>query len=227
MEIRTDLEFTVPNYSGGISRGLETLGEKRVITLENNKKVELLPYLLDDHYTRGTNKNDPRIRRNDRVAIPLLAQAYADHYNNAGINEHWTKEEAENMMWWHLGQSLGRLFFVKWARDLETNEEFPVGFFSAYSKPYQGGKILWDGELFVIPEYRKYGIGTELVEAVFQMAQASGINLFEALTYTGENGHPLKMWEKFGASITDLYHISGDVNEMLDNINNRKEGRNH
>lgn len=218
MELRDDLEFSVSKY-GNHSRGLLTLGDKKILELENGRKIELLPYIVDSEpLNRGVSDNDPRRKRANNKAIPYLAEAYADHYNNAGIDEHWTVEDATKMMNWHLGQSLGNLFFVKWARDLETNEEFPLGFFSAYAKPYQSGKILWDGELFVLPEYQRYGIGTELIEVVFQTAQAAGVNLFEALTYADEKGHPLSMWEKYGANVTDLAHITGEIPEMLDII---------
>ena len=132
------------------------------------------------------------------VAIPKLAASYADHYNNAGLGEHWTIEEVEEMLNWQLGMSSGRYFIVKWAKDLETNEEFPVGFFCAYTKPYQGGEMIWDGELFFLPEYRKFGIGTELVEALFTIAKSDGVNFFESLTYEDENGYPLKFWQKLG-----------------------------
>lgn len=79
MEFRTDLVYSIPQY-GGQGHGLLTLGESKVIELENGKSVELLPYLLQTHCTRGTSKNDPRIRMSNDVAIPQLAQAYAEHY---------------------------------------------------------------------------------------------------------------------------------------------------
>lgn len=224
MELRNDLMFSEPLYSDN-RKGLLTLGESRIIQLVDGKYVELLPYLIDQHYSRGISKNDPRIRLNNNNAIELLAQPYADHYNNAGLDEHWTKEDAINMLQWHKGQSLSRYFFVKWARDIESQKEFPIGFFSVYTKPYHGGNMLWDGELFVLPEYRRHGIGTELIEAVLLTAAASGINLFEALTYKDENSHPYSMWEKYGASSTELIHISGEVNDMLAKINNSQEGK--
>lgn len=222
MEYRRDLEFTVAQYSD-CKRGLLTLGNKKIIELENNKKIELLPYLIETHYKRGTSKNDPRVRRNSNKAISMISEAYADHYNNAGLDEHWTKEDVERMLKWHRGQSLGHLFLVKWARDIDTNEEFPVGFFTTYQKPYSGGTILWDGELFVLPEYRRYGIGTELVEASFQIGSELGIDFFESLTYEDENGFPLKFWQEIGVDSSDLIHICGNIPEMISNIQKKKE----
>lgn len=66
------------------------------------------------------------------------------------------------MLKWQFHQSLGDYFLVKWGRDVEKNVLFPVGFFCAYLKLYQGGQMIWDGELFVLLEYRKYGIGKTL-----------------------------------------------------------------
>ena len=203
---------------GGTGKGLLTLGESEVIQLDNGKSIELLPYLLQTHCTRGTSKNDPRIRMSNDVAIPQLAQAYVEHYNNAGLGESWTTEEVEEMLKWQLGQSLGRYFFVKWAKDLESNKEFPVGFFCAYTKPYQSGKMIWDEELFVLPEYRKFGIGTELMEAMFTVAKSSGVDFFESLTYEDENGYPLKFHQKLGIERDDLIHIYGETEKILTNI---------
>lgn len=223
MEFRTDLVYSIPLY-GGQRHGLLTLGEAKTIQLENGKSVELLPYLLQTHCTRGTSKNDPRIRMSNSVAIPQLAQAYAEHYNNAGLGEHWTPEEVEAMLKWQLGQSLGRYFLIKWAKDLENNKEFPIGFFCAYTKPYQGGQMLWDGELFVLPEYRKFGIGTELTQALFTIAKSYGVDFFESLTYEDENGYPLKFWQKLGVNSDDLIHIYGKTEKILLNI---EENKNH
>ncbi len=223
MEFRTDLVYSIPQY-GETGHGLLTLGEPRIIQLENSQKIELLPYLLQTHCTRGTSKNDPRIRMSNNVAIPQLAQAYADHYNNAGLGEHWTTEEVEAMLHWQLGQSLGRYFFVKWAKDLESNKEFPIGFFCAYTKPYQSGQMIWDGELFVLPEYRKFGIGTELTQALFTVAKSSGVDFFESLTYEDKNGYPMKFWQKLGVDRDDLIHIYGETEKILSNI---EENKNH
>lgn len=222
MEFRTDLVFSVPQYSN-TSKGLLTLGEFKTVQLDNGQSIELLPYLIETHYTRGVSRNDPRVRRCYRNAITLLAESYADHYNSAGIDEHWTREEVEEMMNWQYGQSLGRFFFVKWGREVETQKEFPVGFVSAYSKPFQGGNMLWDGEIFVLPEYQKYGIGTELHTVLLGAAKASGIKFFEALTYEDENGYPFKLWDKYGVSRSDLIHIYGEVEEMLTKVESINE----
>jgi GNAT superfamily N-acetyltransferase len=223
MEFRTDLVYSIPQY-GGQGQGLLTLGESKTIQLENGKNIELQPYLLQTHCTRGTSKNDPRIRMSNDVAIPQLAKAYAEHYNNACLGEHWTTEEVEAMLKWQLGQSLGRYFFIKWAKDLENNNEFPIGFFCAYIKPYQSGQMIWDGELFVLPEYRNFGIGTELIQVLFTVAKSSGVDFFESLTYEDENGYPLKFWQKLGADRDDLIHIYGETEKILLNI---EENKNH
>lgn len=207
---------------GGDGKGLLTLGEFNTITLENGRQIETYPYLLQTHCTRGINKLDPRRRLSYASAIPQLSESYAEHYNNAGLNEHWTKEEVEEMLKWQLGQSLGRYFLVKWARDLETKKEFPIGFFCSYTKPYQRGKMLWDGELFVLPEYRKYGIGTELVEALFTIAKTTGVDFLEALTYEDENGYPLKFWQTLGMEKEDLIPIYGNINDALTRMEENK-----
>ncbi len=225
LEFREDLEYTVPLYNGE-SRGILTLGEFRTIEFDNGKKLELLPYILNQHCRRGTSKDDPRIRRNNRMAIPLLAEPYARHYNEAGLDEHWSNEDVINMLNWHLKQNLGHFFLVKWARDVQTGEEFPIGFITAYLKPYQSGAMLWDGEIFVLPEFQKYGVGSELFQGLLTLAKKQNVELFEALTYRDENGFPCKLWEKYGAQTSDLVHIHGEVDEMLSKVKYRaKSGK--
>lgn len=220
MEFRTDLMYSIPEY-GTITRGLQTLGESKIIQLANGRMIYLLPYLLETHCTRGTSKKDPRIRMRHSNAIPVLAKAYKEHYNNIGLGEHWTQEEVENMLNWQQGQSLGRYFLIKWARDLETLEEFSTGFFCAYTKPFQGGKMLWDEELFVLPEYRRLGIATDLTEAIFTIAKKYNVKFFESLTYEEEDGYPFKFWQSLGVHRDDLIHIFGETNTILSNIENQ------
>lgn len=227
MEFRRDLVYSVPKYGGKEGSGLLTLGEFKVIQLDNGKNIELLPYLIQTGYTRGISKQDPRVRRSNYVAIPQLAAAYADHFNNAGLGEHWTTEEVEEMLKWQLEQSLGRYFFIKWAKDLESNKEFPIGFFCAYTKPFQSGQMIWDGELFVLPEYRKFGIGTELTQALFTVAKASGVDFMEGLTYEDSNGYPLKFWQRLGFSNDDLIHIYGETEKILSNIEDSIQSKSH
>lgn len=222
MEFHRDFVYSIPQY-GGTVEGLLTLGESKIIQLEDGRRVELLPYLLQTHCRRGVSRNDPRVRMSNRIAIPQLASAYADHYNNAGLGEHWTCDEVIAMLKWQLGQSLGKYFFVKWARDLESNKEFPIGFFCAYTKPYQGGQMIWDGELFVLPEYRRYGVGLELTEALFTVAKTSGVEFFESLTYKDEKGYPLKFWENLGVDSDDLIHITGETGKILAKIDERNK----
>lgn len=222
MEFRKDLLFSVAQYSND-QRGLLTLGEFKKIELPDGRQIELMPYLIETHTTRGVSKKDPRRRMYRNNAIPQLAGAYAEHYNNANLGEHWTKEEVIRMLEWQMGQSNNELFMIKWAKEVGTENEFPIGFFCAYAKPYNGGSILWDGELFVLPEYRRYGIGTELTEALFTKAMSMGIDVLEALTYEDNNGYPLKFWQKIGANTSDLIHIYGNINEMLSNLEEEKE----
>ncbi len=217
MEFRQDLIYSVSQYTGR-SYGLRTLGEFQEIQLKSGKKIQLYPYLLETHCTRGVHRSDPRRRMSYDKAIPQLAMAYAEHYNHADLGEHWTTDEVEKMLHWQLFQSLADYFFVKWAKNLETNEEFPVGFFCAYTKPYQGGKMLWDGELFVLPEFRKHGIGMDLIEAMFTVAKANGIEFFESLTYEDEQGYPFQLWKNLGVESSNLIHMFGNTDVILSHI---------
>lgn len=217
MQYREDLMFSAKKSS----IGLLTLGEFRTITV-NGRQIELYPFLREAD-TRGLSIHDPRRRLNTYRAIPILAQAYADHFNNAGLDEHWTTEEVVTMLQWQAQKNNGDYFLVKWAKDISTGEEFPIGFFCAYSKPFQGGDMIWDGELFVLPDFRQFGIGTELFEAMLIVAKKHGINMIEALTYQDESGYPLKFMENIGLDSSDLIHIYGDIDHMLSTINEKRQ----
>lgn len=223
MEFRRDLLYSDRIYNQ--KRGLLTLGEFKNIQLENGQNIELQPYLIETHIAKGgTREKDPRIRMNNDVAIPKLAQAYANYFNEV-LGEHWTVEKVEAMLHWQLEQSLGRYFLVKWAKDIEKDIVFPIGFFCAYIKPFQMGNMLWDGEAFVLPEYRQFGIGTELTEALFTIAKLAGVDFFEALTFEDANGYPLKFWQKLGVNSDDLIHIYGETEKILVNIEEEKKNR--
>lgn len=197
---------------------LETCGKLRTITLDDGRRVDLLPILFSTFTRRGTSSNDVRRRRHDYNVPKALAKEYAEYYEKT-LGEDWTEKYASNMIW----SFMGRYFIAAWARD-EENVEFPIGFIAANSQPYNGGIKLCNAEVFVLPEYQKFGVGTELVYALLYDAKKNGVNNFEALTYDMDNkNHPIGWWESMGASKVDLIPIEGNISKMLDKIEQRKK----
>ncbi len=206
-------------YEEKTARGipLETCGKLRTVTLENGRSVEILPMLFSTHHMRGVPTDDVRRRRNNLYVPDALAKEYADYYEKT-LGEDWTVKYASNMIW----SFTGRLFIAAWARN-EEGQEFPIGFAAGNKQPYNGGLKLCNFEVFVLPEYQKFGIGTELVYALLYTAKKEGINNFEALTYDTDNkNHPIGWWESMGAKKTDLIPIEGNISEMIQAIEEKK-----
>lgn len=117
----------------------------------------------------------------------------------------------------------GRYFIAAWARD-EKGNEFPIGFAAGNSHPYNGGKKLCNAEVFVLPTYQKFGVGTELVYALLYQAKRDGITNFEGLTYDMDNmNHPIGWWESMGARKVDLIPIEGNIEAMITRIKNKSK----
>ena len=213
----------IPNEGDEYYQDYHWHGYRREV-LVNGKKYTLLPIVMIEIGTlrnRTIVGNDIRRLCTIDRTIPLIAKSYADYYSGAGIGETWTEESAKDFLEWLDEQSSSGLFVDKWALDEEGNL-FPVGFFGAYMKPYGRGKTLWDGDLFVKPEFQRLGIGKELIEVLLIKARQHGITEFEALTYDDGTGHPKQMWESLGADATDLIHIAGSVDQMEEAIQKKK-----
>lgn len=140
-----------------------------------------------------------------------IRDSYIEHYHEA-LGENWSKEDFDNRV-----ASLSYRTY-KYARDEETGEMIVVGFFGAQIATGAGGKYLTNAELYVLPEFRGKGIATELVRQTFELAQKDGIEGFDSLTYKVPGHNSLQFWKNIGAENTELYHISGDVNTMITNI---------
>lgn len=82
--------------------------------------------------------------------IEKLAQAYADYYNNSVLEEKWTTESATKMFEYFYDKTPD-LFFVAY------DNKKPVGVIMTLLKPWWDGMHLEDGELFVLPDYRRGG----------------------------------------------------------------------
>ncbi len=82
--------------------------------------------------------------------IEILAQEYANYYNNSVLEEKWTTESATKMFKYFYDKTPD-LFFVAY------DNEKPVGVIMTLLKPWWDGMHLEDGEVFVLPNYRGGG----------------------------------------------------------------------
>lgn len=83
--------------------------------------------------------------------IETLAQAYANYYNNSVLEEKWTTETATKMFEFFYNIAPDLFFFVAY------DNKKTVGVIMTLLKPWCDGMHLEDGEVFVLPEYRRGG----------------------------------------------------------------------
>ena len=211
----------------------QIFGDEELIQV-NGKDYTLLPIgnIREGMCNWAEKSNHIRVQALDRakdssltpITIPeastdAIRESYIAHYKNV-LGENWSDEDFEARL-----ESLQYRVY-KYARDEETGEIFVVGFFGALVATGAGGKYLTNAELYVLPQFRGKGIATELVKQSFDLALQDGITGFDSLTYRVPGFDSLKFWNNIGASTTELYHIAGDINEMVDNLTQIQEQTN-
>ncbi len=213
----------------------------------NNGEFELLPMglintnipkniIIDDpkevHYTWNTMNhilldspqyeifyypNDDTILRDDELhsLFSRISESYIKHYKD-NLGEEWSQKTFYEMI-----KSL-KYLSLKFARDVNTNEVFVIGFFGTFVRLGASGESLTNAELYVMDEFRGLGIAKKMVGLTFAKAQMDGIEDFDSITYRTPNMNALGFWNKIGANVSGLYHIEGSIPLMLESINNKK-----
>ena len=191
----------IGNVRKGMYRYAETNEHIRVSSLNNSKIMSLTPITIPE------------------ASTDAIRESYIAHYKNV-LGENWSNKDFD--------ARLGSLQYCtyKYAKDEETGKIIVVGFFGALVATGAGGKYLTNAELYVLPQFRGKGIATELVKQSFDLALQDGITGFDSLTYRVPGFDSLKFWNNIGASTTELYHIAGDINEMVDNLTQIQEQTN-
>ncbi len=150
--------------------------------------------------------------RNKKDLI-TLAEEYAKYYQNSVLKEKWTASTALKMFeyFYNLKQDL---IFVAY------DKEKPIGIIMTNLKPWWDGMHLEDGELFVLPEYRKRGIAKELLKILFQYTmEFYNATTLEAHTYKDKNDFPYCWYKKIGfETIEDWKIISGNIPQIIKNL---------
>ena len=209
-------------------------GEEQTVQV-NGKTYTLLPIgNINEHiqsliehprHNRGTDSISAVMRIINEKLVPItikdanmgpIMASYIEHYRKV-LGEEWSDEDFVNKIKSLLYRT------CKYARDEETGEIIVVGFFGGSIATAAVGKYLTNGELYVLPEFRGRGIATELVRQTLELAKEDGIEGFDSLTYKVPGHNSLQFWENIGANNTELYHIAGDINDMLNNLSNISE----
>jgi GNAT superfamily N-acetyltransferase len=150
------------------------------------------------------------IRQSD---LKELGRVYVASYQNVDNGEQWTPESATKLLddWLKKQPDLAYLAEV----DKKIAGGFVVGV-----KPWWDGNHLTDGEIFVDPDYQKYGVGTQLLKHVFETAISKyDVVAWDTFTYT-DTSHPLSWYTKLGFDrINNWAMITCNPKEVLKKLN--------
>jgi len=141
--------------------------------------------------------------------LQLLSEIYVDVYTKFDVGERWTVNTAKKML----------TYFFKQQPDLSFVAEYRgkiVGAFIAIVKPWCDGNHLTDGEVFVHPDYQRFGIGKELSKVIYKTAITNhDIKAISFVTFR-KFEFPLKWYKSHGFKENeDSIMITGDAKDIL------------
>lgn len=142
--------------------------------------------------------------------LEVLAEEYANYYNNSVLEEKWTKESATELFKYFYNQAKDLLFVA-------YDDEQPIGVVMFVLKPWWDGPHLEDGEIFVCKKYQHRGVAKSLFRTLFKYAiEKYDATTLEAHTYEDENGFPYCWYKRLGfETIGDWKIISGDIKDII------------
>lgn len=152
------------------------------------------------------------IRPVKREDIGSLARLFAEVYRIFDIGERWTEETATDYLNAWLDKQPDLAFLAEFDGKI-------VGAFFSGIKPWWDGIHLFDGEIFVDPNFQKQKIGSTLLKTVLQTAiEKYGAKTFDAFTFN-RTAHPLSWYKKIGfREIKEWTMFTGDIKTVLKNI---------
>ena len=138
-----------------------------------------------------------------------LSEVYAETFNKSDVDEHWTKEAAYNLLSYFLKRQPDLAFIAA------ANSRIVGGFF-AEIKPWLDGNHLYEGELFVHPDYQKLGIGKALSKKMFEVSiKKYNASVWDAVTFRNKE-FPISWYKKLGfKEIDELVMVSGGLKPAL------------
>lgn len=151
------------------------------------------------------------IDRGSRADVPEIAALYKDTYNKI-LDEGWTQESAENYINYNYDKQPD-LFFV--AKDDDQIKGYTFG----YIKPDADGNHLICEDFVVDDSVRKNGVGKKIKKMLVDEAIKNyNVSQLEASTYHGENGMPMKWYEKLGWYRQPYFLIQAKPHEVSQNL---------
>lgn len=154
------------------------------------------------------------IRQINKDDIKILGEVYSKVYEVFDTGEKWTPDTASELI---------KYWFEK-QPDLSFVAEYEgkiVGGFLSGIKPWWDGNHLFDGEIFVHPDFQNKKIGKALFKKLLTEANEKyNAKIFDAFTFNGSE-FPLNWYKRIGfQNISEWTMFSGDIKEVLKNLEN-------
>lgn len=155
-----------------------------------------------------------KIRLIEEDDLDTLSEVYTFVYKVFNSGEKWTKESAKEMLNHWLIKQPDLAFLAEYDGQI-------VGGFLSSIKPWWDGVHLFDGELFVHPDFQNKKIGKALLKRMLEEAiQKYNAKMFDAFTFNGYE-FPLNWYKRIGFSeIKEWTMFSGDIKDVINNLNN-------
>jgi len=129
--------------------------------------------------------------------LEVLASIYALAYNEANVGETWDKKSARKILQYFFEKQPDLAFVAEYENKI-------VGAVLSGIKPWCDGNHLFDGELFVHPDFQKYGIARALMKELCKTAREK----YDAVIFDGiifkDKEFPLE-WYKYLESYKNLH----------------------
>ena len=137
--------------------------------------AEKLGYVTEEEYTVATLCNNLAYRPVTREDIPELAQAMMAAYSEAPWNEQWAEDRAQMRVQAILSgwQAMGVL-----AQD----DQKIIGGCLGFVDPYADGDFFFVSELFIRPEWKRKGVGRELLRQMEETLKQRNIHVTQLIS---------------------------------------------
>jgi len=149
------------------------------------------------------------IRPVKKEDLDVLGDIFAKVYEVFDVGERWTIDSARALMRYWFNKQSDLAFLAEY-------DDKVVGGFLSGIKPWWDGNHLFDGELFVHPDFQDKKIGKALLKKLLTEAvKKYDAKIFDAFTFNGSD-FPLSWYKKIGFHvITEWTMFSGNIEEIL------------
>ncbi|MCD6229906.1 MAG: GNAT family N-acetyltransferase [Candidatus Diapherotrites archaeon] len=140
--------------------------------------------------------------------LQCLAEIYVEVYTVFDVGERWSVDTAKTFLSYLLERQPSIAFVAECGGVV-------VGAFFAAIKPWWNGNHLFDGEIFVHPDFQKRGIGTELSEKLYLIAlEKYDVVSFDKITFK-KTEFPLSWYKDQGFEVNDDWALISAENLSL------------